>query len=84
IEYIFPEHKTEITRADLAIDTPYNTYKYAGLPPTPIANPGRPSIEAAFAPRPSSYLYYVYKGDGHSAFAKTLQEHNANIARYLK
>ncbi|GAC1391856.1 MAG: endolytic transglycosylase MltG [Vulcanimicrobiaceae bacterium] len=84
IEYVFPEHKTEISRADLAIDTPYNTYKYAGLPPTPIANPGRPSIQAAFAPKASPYLYYVYKGDGHSAFAKTLQEHNANIARYLK
>ena len=84
IEYIFPEHKTEITRADLAIDTPYNTYKNPGLPPTPIANPGRPSIWAAFHPQKSDYLYYVYKGNGHSAFAKTLQEHNANVARYLK
>lgn len=84
IEYVFPEHKTEITKADLAIKSPYNTYQNAGLPPTPIANPGRPSIMAAFHPQPSQYLYYVYKGNGHSAFAKTLQEHNANVARYLK
>jgi UPF0755 protein len=84
IEYTFPQHKTEITYSDLAIDSPYNTYKYAGLPPTPIANPGRPSLWAAFHPRSSEYLYYVYKGDGHHAFAKTLAEHNANKARYLK
>jgi UPF0755 protein len=84
IEYIFPEHKTEITKRDLATDSPYNTYKNQGLPPTPIANPGKPSIWAAFHPQPSQYLYYVSKGDGHSAFAKTLQEHNANVAKYLK
>ncbi|MDQ6825742.1 MAG: endolytic transglycosylase MltG [Candidatus Eremiobacteraeota bacterium] len=84
IEYIFPQHKTEITKADLLIDSPYNTYKRAGLPPTPIANPGRPSLWAAFHPQASGYLYYVYKGDGHHAFARTLAEHNANVARYLK
>ncbi len=84
IEYIFPKHKTEISKADLAIDSPYNTYKRAGLPPTPIANPGRPSLWAAFNPQTSAYLYYVYKGDGHHAFSRTLAEHNANVARYLK
>jgi UPF0755 protein len=54
------------------------------LPPTPIANPGQPSLAAAFNPKPSPYLYYVYKGNGHHAFAKTLAEQNANIAKYLK
>ena len=84
IEYALPQHKTELSRADLALDSPYNTYKYAGLPPTPIANPGKPSLDAAFHPRPSGYLYYVYMGNGHHAFAKTLGEHNANVAKYLR
>jgi UPF0755 protein len=84
IEYVFAEHHTVITRRDLELDTPYNTYRHTGLPPTPIANPGKASIDAAFAPEPSPYLFYVYKGNGHHAFAKTLQEHNANIQRYLK
>jgi len=84
IEYIFPRHHDVITRRDLAIDSPYNTYVHDGLPPTPIANPGKASIDAAFAPRHSPYLYYVYKGDGHHAFATTLREHNANVERYLR
>jgi len=84
IEYIFPEHHTVITKRDLAIDSPYNSYLHTGLPPTPIANPGKASLDAAFDPRPSEYLYYVYKGDGHHAFARTLAEHNANVERYLK
>ena len=84
IEYTFPHHKDVITYADLASDSPYNTYKHLGLPPTPIANPGRPSLLAAFYPRPSPYLYYVSKQNGHHAFSRTLAEHNANVARYLR
>jgi UPF0755 protein len=84
IEYIFPEHHAVITRQDLAIDSPYNTYLHTGLPPTPIANPGKASLDAAFDPRSSDYLYYVYKGDGHHAFARTLAEHNANVEKYLR
>ena len=53
-------------------------------PPTPVATPGKASLAAAFAPAKSAYLYYVAKLDGHSAFAKTLDEHNANVERYLK
>ncbi len=84
IEYVFPEHHDVITKRDLRIDSPYNTYLHTGLPPTPIANPGKASLDAAFHPAASDYLYYVAKPDGHSAFAKTLREHNANVERYLK
>lgn len=84
IEYVFPEHHTVITRRDLELASPYNTYRRTGLPPTPIANPGKPSIDAAFHPTPSRYLYYVYRGNGHHAFATTLEEHDANVNRYLK
>lgn len=83
IEYTFAHHKEVITRADLARDSPYNTYKQHGLPPTPIANPGRPSLLAALDPEPSKFLFYVYKGGGHHAFSRTLAEHDANVARYL-
>jgi UPF0755 protein len=84
IEYALPQHHDVITYGDLKTDSPYNTYLHQGLPPTPIANPGEPSIVAALNPKPSPYLYYVYKGNGHHAFAKTLAEQNANIAKYLK
>lgn len=84
LEYTLAAHKAVLTDADVRREGPYNTYKHSGLPPTPIANPGEPSLRAAFHPKPSQYLYYVSKGDGHSAFAKTLAEHNANVARYLK
>jgi len=84
IEYTFPHHKNVVTYADLASDSPYNTYKHLGLPPTPIANPGLPSLLAALSPQPSEYLYYVYMGNGHHAFSRTLAEQNANVARYLR
>ena len=84
IEYAFPQHHSVITYGDLKTNSPYNTYLHPGLPPTPIANPGRPSLDAAFDPKPSPFLYYVYKGNGHHAFARTLAEQTANIAKYLK
>jgi len=83
LEYAFPNHHTEITRADLRTDSPYNTYLHTGLPPTPIANPGLPSLLGALHPQRTDYYYYVYKGNGHHAFARTLGEHNANVERYL-
>jgi UPF0755 protein len=71
-----------LRRADLQFDSPYNTYRYAGLPPGPIASPGRASLAAAAAPAEVDYLYFVSKNDGSHAFAATLDEHNRNVQQY--
>ena len=84
IEYALPLHKSQLSFADLKIDSPYNTYVHSGLPPTPIANPGRASLEAALHPAKGEYLYYVYCGGGRHVFAQTLAEHQANVARCLQ
>jgi len=68
-----------LTREDLQYDSPYNTYRYAGLPPGPIASPGKTSIEAALQPANVPYLYFVSRNDGSHAFATTLEEHNKNV-----
>jgi UPF0755 protein len=71
-----------IRREDLAFDSPYNTYKYPGLPPGPIASPGRASLEAALNPADAKYLYFVSRNDGSHVFAETLDEHNANVREF--
>lgn len=73
-----------LTYQDLQIDSPYNTRKYRGLPPTPIANPGIFSIRAALYPKDSPYLYYLHDSLGGIHYAATLDEHNENKARYLR
>ncbi len=71
-----------IRQSELRRETPYNTYIIEGLPPTPIANPGEASIKAALAPAESDYIFFVADGTGGHAFAATLDEHNANVARW--
>ncbi len=71
-----------ILRSEIMADSPYNTYRRTGLPPTPITNPGLASIRAVLDPAPSKAIYFVAKGDGSSVFAETLAEHNTNVARY--
>jgi UPF0755 protein len=73
-----------LRKADLLRDTPYNTYTRAGLPPTPIAMPGRLSLQAAAMPPSSTALYFVAKGDGSSQFSATLDEHNRAVNRYQR
>jgi len=72
-----------LTKEDLQIDSPYNTYKFKGLPPLPIANPGLSSIKAAIYPEDSDYFYYLHDPDGKIHYAKTLSEHNENVRKYL-
>jgi UPF0755 protein len=71
-----------IHKADLSFDSPYNTYRYPGLPPGPIASPGRASLEAAANPTPADYLYFVSRNDGSHEFARTLDEHNRNVQKF--
>ena len=71
-----------LTRENLQFDSPYNTYRYAGLPPGPIASPGQASLEAAAHPANVPYVYFVSRGDGSHAFASTLDEHNHNVFEF--
>ena len=83
IQYAFKERKKVVTYEDLKIESPYNSYKYKGLPPTPIANPSWKSIEAAINPAETDYLYFVAKTDGgENNYAKTYEEHLKNEKRY--
>jgi len=71
-----------ISRADLSEETPYNTYRIDGLPPTPIALSGAESIQAALNPSSTDYLYFVARGDGSHQFSRTLEEHNAAVREF--
>jgi UPF0755 protein len=73
-----------IHQSDLQFDSPYNTYKHAGLPPGPICNPGRASLEAAMHPANTDYLYFVSDNNGHHRFARSLEEHSRNVAAYRR
>ena len=73
-----------IRKPDLQIDSPYNTYRFPGLPPGPVANPGLASLRAAAAPATTGYLYFVARNDGSHAFSTNIDEHNRNVNQYQR
>jgi UPF0755 protein len=81
--YAQGKHKERVLYEDLEVNSPYNTYKHTGLPPGPIANAGKESIEAALEPSDTNYLYFLATGDGTVLFSKTLEEHNEKKAEYI-
>lgn len=76
--------KGTITNKDTTVESPYNTYENAGLPPGPICNPGLDAFKAVANPQASDYLYYLHDEEGNIHYAKTLGEHNQNVVRYLR
>ncbi len=82
--YALGEHKPVVTYEDLKVNSPYNTYLHAGLPPGPIANPGLGAVRAALRPARTDFLFYVARPDGSHAFSRTLAEHLANVRRYRR
>jgi UPF0755 protein len=84
LEYILNKPLKELTPLDLKIDSPYNTYLYKDLPPTPIGNPGIDAITAILNPTKSSYYYYITDTEGEFHYAETFEEHKLNIQKYLR
>jgi UPF0755 protein len=82
--YLLGKQSSELTRADLQIDSPFNTYRYQGLPPSPINNPGLNTIRAALQPKESPYLFYLHDSNGVVRYARTYAEHLQNIRKYLR
>ena len=84
VQYAHGKHKTRLLLKDLEIDSPYNTYKYPGLPPGPIASPGAASIIATLSPADVDFRYFVAAPDGHHEFRRTLEEHNLAVRQVRK
>jgi len=83
VNYVTGKSVAAASSEDVAADSPYNTYKHRGLPPGPICNPGLDAISAALEPQANDYWYFLTDADGGVHYAKTLDEHNANKAKYL-
>ncbi|MBQ1374685.1 MAG: endolytic transglycosylase MltG [Clostridia bacterium] len=79
LQFVMNERKDIVTYEDTELDSPYNTYQYAGLPPGPIASPGLAAIKAALYPEDTKYFYFVARGDGTSVFAETYEDHQRNV-----
>ncbi len=83
-ELLAGTYQGALHHADMRFNSPYNTYRFPGLPPGPIGNPGRSALEAAMHPAQSDYYYFVADAQGHHRFARTMEEHNRNVAAYRK
>ena len=83
-EQLAGTYQGALHHADMSFSSPYNTYRNAGLPPGPICNPGRSSLEAAMHPAQTDYYYFVADAQGHHRFARTMEEHNKNVIAYRK
>jgi len=83
-ELLAGTYQGALHHADMSFSSPYNTYRNAGLPPGPIANPGRSSLEAAMHPAQTDFYYFVADAQGHHRFARTMEEHNKNVMAYRK
>jgi UPF0755 protein len=81
-EQLAGTYQGALHHADMAVNSPYNTYRFPGLPPGPIANPGKSALEAALHPDNTDFLYFVSDANGHHRFARSLEEHNRNVNAY--
>ena len=84
IQYLLPGGWRKLLYKDLQIESPYNTYKYAGLPPGPINNPGKNAILAALYPEDNNYIYFVADGKGKHNFSKTYNQHLRYVREYRR
>ncbi len=83
-ELLAGSYSGALHHADMQFKSPYNTYRYVGLPPGPIGNPGKSALEAAMHPAQTDYYYFVADAQGHHRFARTMEEHNKNVAAYRR
>jgi UPF0755 protein len=81
-ELLTGTYQGSLHHSDLSVNSPYNTYRFPGLPPGPIGNPGKSALEAAMHPETTNFLYFVADGAGHHRFARSLEEHNRNVSAY--
>jgi UPF0755 protein len=81
-ELLAGKYQGSLHHADMAVHSAYNTYRFPGLPPGPIGNPGKSALQAALHPDSTKFLYFVSDGNGHHRFARSLEEHNKNVVAY--